>query len=388
MTMQKTANMSTEFLSSILCNQFLKMVSPKATDIQNFNTEINEEIIKNFQEISQSMPLEQLFYLLMYKTTDGSLIDKKLFLQSQKCSFPKVFEKVMNKKTSLYELRDGLLYKKIQNNFKLMLPGILIKNTFLRFHNKDLHDFDSYILQKLRENFALPSNSEQIRREAKTLCTVCQVNAPSQPKVLHGNKRLLTENATPGLVYFCDICHLNVNKEKYYVLLIVDTASSYVFTKLTKEISNQTITSFILDLMSIIGINSVVCSDGGPEFGGLLSEALTTLGIEHVKTSVGQSNQNRAESSIRLFRVCIHKLIAKYIQDQTKMEFLTLKILTVLATQIINSSPPYRSAWKRSDLFFGLVNFSREMKLNKLLSEEDIQKLKDQYLHLHHEISN
>ena len=152
MTMQKTANMSTEFLSSILCNQFLKMVSPKATDIQNFNTEINEEIIKNFQEISQSMPLEQLFYLLMYKTTDGSLIDKKLFLQSQKCSFPKVFEKVMNKKTSLYELRDGLLYKKIQNNFKLMLPGILIKNTFLRFHNKDLHDFDSYILQKLREN--------------------------------------------------------------------------------------------------------------------------------------------------------------------------------------------------------------------------------------------
>ena len=98
MTMQKTANMSTEFLSSILSNQFLKMVSPKATNIQNFNTEINEEIIKNFQEISQSVPLEQLFYLLMYKTTDGSLIDKKLFLQSQKCSFPKVFEKVMNKK--------------------------------------------------------------------------------------------------------------------------------------------------------------------------------------------------------------------------------------------------------------------------------------------------
>ena len=59
--------------------------------------------------------------------------------------------------------------------------------------------------------------------------------------------------------------------------------------------------------MSIIGINSVICSDDGPEFKKLLSETLTTLGIEHVKTSVGQSNQNRAESSIRLFRVCIHK---------------------------------------------------------------------------------
>ena len=110
-----------------------------------------------------------------------------------------------------------------------------------------MHDFDSYILQKLRENFALPSNCEQIRKEAKKLCTVCQVYSPSQPKVLHGNKRLLTENAIPGLVYFCDICHLTINKDKYYVLLIVYTASSYVFTKLTKEISNQTITSFILD---------------------------------------------------------------------------------------------------------------------------------------------
>ena len=62
-----------------------------------------------------------------------------------------------------------------------MLPGILIKNTFLRFHNKDLHDFDSYILQKLRKNFALPSNCEQIRKEAKKLCTICQVRPPSQP---------------------------------------------------------------------------------------------------------------------------------------------------------------------------------------------------------------
>ena len=49
MTVQKTANMSTEFLSLVLSNQFLKNISPKARSIQNFNTEVNEEIIKNFR---------------------------------------------------------------------------------------------------------------------------------------------------------------------------------------------------------------------------------------------------------------------------------------------------------------------------------------------------
>ena len=112
-----------------------------------------------------------------------------------------------------------------------------------------------------------------------------------------------------GKNLFGDIIYVKMNKTTNYLFLVCDQASSFLTVKLFDFISVQKVTEFLMTLFGIISLTNCIVSDSGSENSQLLTDSLLALGIEHKRILPGASYQNSAESSIKLFRHSLEKII-------------------------------------------------------------------------------
>ena len=203
---------------------------------------------------------------------------------------------------------------------------------------------DTIVKAKLLNSFYIPIKIiNKSIKEAVNTCTNCNILNPKSQKKFLGLKRSLNEHLSSGKNIFVDITYLKVLNETFYLFLLVDQASSYVMCKLFEQISVKLVTEVLLTLFGIISLNECIISDSGPENSKVLSESLKSLGIKHKRVSPHASNQNNAESNINVFRHSLKRLISNSLQNNLKLDYMTLSKLCVITCSLINETCPYNS---------------------------------------------
>ena len=345
----------------------------KIIDCNNalLNNSKEDKIIRNYEENFQDIKdLNNLFNLLFTKKSD---FDRKQFSLAQKVSYPNLYKLAESGKSLRFIIENDVLkYKTINKVNKIVLPPQVIISTFTSFHIKGIHK-NALLREKITNDFYVPTKVlNQCIKKAVATCINCNIFHPTSQRKYIGLKRSLNEHLASNKVFYCDIAYLTVVQKTYYVFLLVDLASSYVITKLFENISVKGVTEYMLTLYGIVGLNEFVVSDSGAENSEMLSKALQQLGIKHKKISPYASNQNSAESNIRVFRHTIKKMITNCIENQLQLDYLTLNKICIISSNIINQTCPYDSQFSRQELYFGLYFNKRGDKINNYISEKTL----------------
>ena len=371
---------SVQFLSCILSKQLLNMNEFRTDNIiKNKVIECNSALLnskedkilqtyeQNFKEVDD---LSHMFNLLF---TNKSDFDKQSFILSQKINYPKYFSKA-EKQTSLkFVLDKDVLMYKTPDRLKIVLPPQIVTSTFINIHLRGIHNMDTLIKAKILKSFWVPIKSMNLSiRTAVKTCLNCNILTPKAQKRYIGLKRNLNEHLSSGKNLFVDITYLKVGTVTFYLFLLVDQASSFIMCKLFDCISVKLVREFLLTLFGIISLTECIVSDSGPENTQILTESLQSLGIKHKKISPYNSNQNSAESNIRVFRHSLKKLINNSLQNQLKIDYLILSKLCVITANLINASCPYNSLFSRKELFYGFYYYDKGHKMSRYISEKSL----------------
>ena len=371
---------SIQYLSCLLSKQLLNMNEFKTdSDLQSKLIECNSALLnskkedllevyeKNFKEIEN---LDHLFNLLF---TSKSNFDKKSFILAQRINYPKLYFKAENGTSLKFVLDDGILKCNNKGKLKTALPSQIVHSTFLTLHLKGIHNLDSLIKNKLFANFYIPikTMNQSIKSSIKS-CLNCNILTPRNQKKFIGLKRNLNEFLASGKNLYIDITFLRTGDMTNYLFLVCDHASSYLICKLFDCISVKLVTDFMLKIFSIISLTNCIISDSESEHSKLLTESLLSLGVRHKRIAPGASDQNSCESSIKLFRHSLKKLVNNSAQNGLKIDFLVLNKLCLISCNLVNESPPYNSFYSRKELFMGYYFFHKNHHINRYVSETSL----------------
>ena len=96
----------------------------------------------------------------------------------QNIEFEHIFNKLKTETSKMYKIEKGLLYKNVNNSYKLMLPHQISLDFFKQCHSNNLHmlpkDLENYM-----QTFWYDKYNEKI---AKQECLVCQITPNLRPK--------------------------------------------------------------------------------------------------------------------------------------------------------------------------------------------------------------
>ena len=371
---------STQYLSSLLSKQLLnqnefQLEKNQKAKILQCNSALlgpqKEDLLniyeKNLKDIEN---LDHLFNLIFVSKSD---FDKRSFILAQRLNFPKLYSKAENNTSIKFVLQDGILKNNYKGKLKTVLPNQIIESTFLTLHLKGIHNLDSLIKNKILANFYSPvKNMNQSIKKALKGCLNCNVLTPANQKRFLGLKRNLNECLQSGKNLYIDITYVKTNNITNYLFLVCDQASSFIICKLFNQISVQKVTDYLMDLHGIISLTNCIISDSGAEHSQLLTDSLMALGVQHKRISPGASHQNSAESSIKLFRHSLKKLVNNSSQNGLKMDFAVLQKLCLIAANLVNETPSYSSFYSRKELFFGYYFFQKNHNMNRYISESSL----------------
>ena len=79
----------------------------------------------------------------------------------------------------------------------------------------------------------------------------------------------------------------------FYIIVLIDYFTKFVYTKATRRVSSQDIISFLNEIFAILGYCSIVVSDNGPQFiSSEMENYFQTKGIIHKRSSVYNPQSN------------------------------------------------------------------------------------------------
>lgn len=125
---------------------------------QNDSDELTERSINVFSIVD---PEEEI---LMYQYTDKKLRRKTEILRNLK----KKHSKHELRETRDYELRNGILYKRVGEKLLYVIPVALRKSMVIRFHDLQSHSGINRTLAKLREYYFFPGTIRYLRQHVRS----------------------------------------------------------------------------------------------------------------------------------------------------------------------------------------------------------------------------
>ena len=99
---------------------------------------------------------------------------------------------------------------------------------------------------------------------------------------------------------------------------------------------------------------------------------MRSVNIAHKRIAPGASYQNSAESSIKLFRHSLEKIINNSCQNGLTLVFINLNKLCLIAANLVNEAAPYNSFFSRKELFFGYYFYQKNHNMNRNISESSL----------------
>ena len=125
----------------------------------------------------------------------------------QNIEFKHIFNKLKTETSKTYKIENKLLYKYVNNNYKLMLPNQIALDFFKQCHSNNLHilpnDLENYM-----QTFWYDKYNAKI---AKQECLVCQITPNLRPKHFKGGDRSFEKSIRPNQMLMIDTFHLKTS---------------------------------------------------------------------------------------------------------------------------------------------------------------------------------
>ena len=151
--------------------------------------------------------------------------DNKSFLQDmQNIEFEHIFNKLKTETSKTYKIENKLLYKNVDNNYKLMLPNQIALDFFKQCHSNNLHPIPKD-LKRYMQSFWYHKYNEKI---AKQECLVCQLTPQLRPKSFQGGHRSFDKSIQPNQILMVNTFHLKTSNAHLLIGVAADNASLYV----------------------------------------------------------------------------------------------------------------------------------------------------------------
>ena len=287
------------------------------------------------------------------------ILNHQLIADDQKFEYQDLFNKLQAKDSpehAHFMIKKGCLYKKSlifgQTHLRLVLSDNLTRDLILRLHNqKNFHLSNSKIIAIFNQTF-YNKNISKLVKSAQHRCLVCTFFKRVHKRKISGEKRSFTDYK-PGQVLNCDVAYMNPSAAgNKFLLLFVDTASSYVSAMPMKSLNSKNTADKLKQLLCHLPAPQVITCDAGHEFGGEFQEVAAQHGIL-IRTAIPKRScsNGSVEKCIRDYRDLLLRIISTKGRDQW------CKFVPV-ATQIFNCVSPYNLPFSRAVLFLGPNFFS------------------------------
>jgi hypothetical protein len=214
-----------------------------------------------------------------------------------------------------FVVKDGLLFKKVKQYVKPVLPRSLFDAVIFTKHFTvfGAHNSATRIERDTKRQYYIPGNEFKKRLKNVTKnCYICQLFNMADPAQ---NVKQLPKVNAPRISWSIDIITDAPKSTKGYkqILLCVDDFSSYVVCiPLTTTTAEDILDGLKSQLFSQFGIPKVIRSDQQASFynSTMFYETLTNMGIELTTTAVASPFSNsRAESQIKNIKHLMRKFL-------------------------------------------------------------------------------
>ena len=238
------------------------------------------------------------------------ILSPDVLLKDQQLDYGPIFDQLKDNNSIAHDqftLRDGILFKKHviygRPALQLALSKSLAKEVVTRLHNfKDFHVSAGKLISLFRQSFYCP-DIKKIVKACQTNCLTCCFFKRMHKAKISGSSRNFPE-ARPGEHLYTDISYMNQSTHgNKYLMIIVDSASSYVCAYPMKQLDDKSTSQQLQKYLSHFPAPAYITSDGGPEFDKNFLDLATRQGIL-LRTSVPRRSQpqGQAEKAIRDFR--------------------------------------------------------------------------------------
>ena len=170
-----------------------------------------------------------------------------------------------------------------------------------RLHSS--HLCDVAMLRLARGSFFWPKMSKEIKMKYQQ-CEACLENKPSKPEkkvsVIPEDLVQLAPNEMISTDFF------EYNDKDF--MIIVDRVSGFIFSRMTKNKTQQEAIKVLHEYIHLFGIPHTVKSDGGPAYQSLFSEFLRGMHVEHrYSSSYHPSSNGQCERGVRSVKEVLKK---------------------------------------------------------------------------------
>jgi len=229
--------------------------------------------------------------------------------QSRDPAIKNIAERLEKTEDKLFELRNGLIYRKQGKDLLFWVPAEMEKNVIFRYHDQMGHFGPEKTSATILLSYWFPKLRQKVRMHIDNCLTCVSFNPPA------GKLNYSLHNIPKGNAPF-EIIHVDhfgpVDKEtsKKYILLIIDGFTKHVKLYATKSTSSREVVTALQSYFAYYSKPKILVSDRGTAFTSEeFEEFLKSCEVKHVKIATGSPQANgQVERINRIIKPMLGKL--------------------------------------------------------------------------------
>jgi transposase InsO family protein len=269
--------------------------------------------------------------------TDNMNMEPSRWLQDQEND--KFCQEIKLSKDQRYEIRNGMLCRKIKNRLAILVPECNKQNVleYAHGHLLAMHFGYNKAIKRIENTFWWPTMTEELRNKIKT-CTACI-------KYKHEKQGTYAWRKTVGARAFQRIAidiWGPVNESRggnKYVTVIQDTFTKWVHVTPIRDANTISISSCLMQFILTHGLPSEILSDNGPTFTAhIWTTTMQALGITHITSPAYHPQSNGLiERFMSTLRVGITTMMENISNWDTKLPFLAFAYNTTVHSSTLET---------------------------------------------------
>ena len=361
---------------SLDCREENQSINELSESLENFSCShltINDitsdsswnKVISGYVNISQSID----------KIKDRFSSD--LIVEQQKVEFKDLYEKALTSQNLefeqndiFYHIKNGLLYRKIDDFSQLMLPNVFLNVVVSYAHLTSAHGGRERMILALKAYHARGLR-KKVEDMSKT-CIACLLNNYSTTVQKFGHYPVI--NSPFHSIHIDFITDLQECEGFRHLLVIIDSFTLVSFTIAFKtETSHEFLQKFVYGVVQIFRPRILHCDNSLTFLSGNTLKTLASLNVRVVHTVPNHAYSfGQQESYVKIYRTAMRK----YMSVSNKEYWL---FVPVLISNFLNSQISPRHKTKPFELLFGKSRLSEsyedylkgETLLHPLIAKED-----------------
>lgn len=241
---------------------------------------------------------------------DNSFEFSLALCQGRDAKIKALFKELEQKEHKIFELRNGLIYKKRGENLLFYVPRDMEPNILYKYHDEMGHIGIDKVCEIVQRHYWFPNLKKKVTTHVRN-CLKCIAFSPTSGKVerkLHGESK----EGTPFEVMHIDHTGPIDNRvvAKKYIFVTIDAFTKFVKLYATKTTNSREVIECLKHYFTHYSKPKKIVSDRGSAFTSAeFLEFVTEYGVQHVKIATASPQANgQVERVNRVLKAMLSKL--------------------------------------------------------------------------------